>query len=62
MNEANQFHQEMAKKQMALQNGQQDHTDAASQLSGNEDALGNPPPTRAMDGKPAGKQTLNPNG
>jgi len=51
MNEANQFHQEMAKRQSAWQNGQQDHPDAASQLSGNEEALGSPPSTRAMDGK-----------
>jgi len=65
MNEANQFHQEIAKRQMIWQNGQQDQSDVASQLSGNEEALGNPPSTRAMDGKAflqAGKQTLNPNG
>ena len=65
MNEANQFHQEIAKHQMSWQNGQQDNSDAASQLSGNEEALGSPPSTRAMDGKAflqAGKQTLNPNG
>jgi len=65
MNEANQFHQEMAKRQQGWQNGQQDHSDATSQQSGNEEALGNPPSTRAMDGKAslqAGKQTLNPNG
>ena len=65
MNEANQFHQEMARRQMAWQNGQHDHSDATSQLSGNEHALGIPPSTRAMDGKvfqQAGRQTLNPNG
>jgi autophagy-related protein 16-1 len=67
MNEANQFHSEMKARRDTLQgpNGHQSSHDGLSPQSGNGEALGNPPPTRAMDGKAflqAGKQTLNPNG
>jgi len=69
MNEANQFHSEMKSRRDTIQkwqNGQPDFSDSASLRSGNEEALGNPPSTRAMDGKAsshqAGRQTLNPNG
>jgi len=66
MNEANQLHHQMSDANVinTWRNGQ-DNSDSASQVSGNEEALGNPPPTRAMDGKAflqAGKQILNPNG
>ncbi len=68
MNEANQFHSEMRERRETMQqfqNGHEGNSDAVSIQSGNEEALGNPPTTRAMDGKAflqAGKQTLNPNG